>query len=50
VLVTHEAHIVPYARRVLTFQDGMVVGDEPVTDPRNAREILTSRPAEGATP
>jgi putative ABC transport system ATP-binding protein len=50
VLVTHETHIVPYARRVLTFRDGILVGDEPVTDPRNAREILTSRPAEGATP
>lgn len=31
ILVTHEADIAAYARRVLTLQDGKIVGDHPQT-------------------
>jgi putative ABC transport system ATP-binding protein len=37
VLVTHEPDIAQYAQRVLSFRDGMLVGDEPVRDRREAR-------------
>jgi putative ABC transport system ATP-binding protein len=34
VLVTHEADIARYARRILHFRDGQLVEDEPVVAPR----------------
>jgi len=37
VLVTHEPDIAQYAQRVLSFRDGMLVGDEPVRGRRQAR-------------
>jgi putative ABC transport system ATP-binding protein len=37
VLVTHEPDIAQYAQRILSFRDGMLVGDEPVPDRRQAR-------------
>jgi putative ABC transport system ATP-binding protein len=36
VLVTHEPDIAQYAQRILSFRDGLLVGDEPV---RNRRQI-----------
>jgi len=36
VLITHEPDIAEFARRVLTFRDGKVVGDAPVTNRRTA--------------
>jgi putative ABC transport system ATP-binding protein len=49
VLVTHEPDIAGFGQRILTFKDGLVVGDEPVKRPRQAsfelrRELVeTSR-------
>ena len=36
VLVTHEADIAQFARRVLRFRDGRLIADEPVPSPRLA--------------
>jgi putative ABC transport system ATP-binding protein len=33
VLVTHEAEIAAYTQRIVTFQDGAIVEDRPVTSP-----------------
>ena len=46
VLVTHEADIAQYARRILTFRDGKLIRDEPVAEPRDARRLLAMFPAE----
>ena len=43
-LVTHEADIARYARRILTFRDGRVISDEPVSAPRDARRDLAALP------
>ena len=40
VIVTHEPDIARYAKRVITFRDGVVLEDEPVTDRLAARDIL----------
>jgi putative ABC transport system ATP-binding protein len=37
VLVTHEPDIAQYAQRILSFRDGILVGDEPVASRREAR-------------
>lgn len=37
VLVTHEPDIASYAQRILSFRDGLLVGDEAVRDRRQAR-------------
>ncbi len=37
VLVTHEADIARFARRVLAFRDGRLIRDEPVREPVDAR-------------
>lgn len=49
VLVTHEPDISCFAQRILTFKDGVLVGDEPVTRPRQATRELRREFAE-ATP
>ncbi|MBI2461163.1 MAG: ATP-binding cassette domain-containing protein, partial [Candidatus Rokubacteria bacterium] len=36
VLVTHEPDVAAYARRIITFRDGRVVGDRAVTARRDA--------------
>jgi putative ABC transport system ATP-binding protein len=46
VLVTHEPDIVGYARRILTFRDGRLLGDEVVPVPRDAAEALEAMPEE----
>lgn len=40
VLVTHETDIAQYAKRVVTFKDGVVIQDTQVAQPRNAAEEL----------
>ncbi|NTV95763.1 MAG: ATP-binding cassette domain-containing protein, partial [Thiobacillus sp.] len=44
VLVTHEHDIARFARRILTFRDGLLVGDEPVRERLSAAAML-SEPA-----
>jgi len=38
VLVTHEPDIAEYTSRQITFRDGRLVRDEPVTNPRDAQQ------------
>jgi len=40
VIVTHEAEIARYADRIILMRDGRVISDEPVADPRVARDDL----------
>jgi putative ABC transport system ATP-binding protein len=40
VLVTHEADIAEHARRTVTFKDGLVLSDQPISRRRLAREEL----------
>jgi putative ABC transport system ATP-binding protein len=40
VLVTHESDIAQYAERIITFRDGSVVEDQPVTQRRFAAGVL----------
>jgi putative ABC transport system ATP-binding protein len=42
VLVTHEAEIALYARRIIQMRDGKITRDFPVADRRNAREDLAN--------
>ncbi len=42
VLVTHEPDIAAYATRVLSFRDGRLLQDRPVTTPRDAEDTLAS--------
>jgi putative ABC transport system ATP-binding protein len=44
VLVTHEEDIARYARRILRFRDGELIGDEPVPEPFDARQVLAGSP------
>jgi len=46
VLVTHEADIVPFAARTITFRDGRVLRDEAVAETRDARQVLATLPVE----
>lgn len=40
ILVTHEPDVARYASRIITFRDGTVRSDLPVSRPTDAREIL----------
>ena len=44
VLVTHEPDIAEYATRVLTFRDGRLLHDQPVTTRRDAQAVLATLP------
>jgi putative ABC transport system ATP-binding protein len=46
VLATHDRAIAEHARRILTIQDGTIVSDEPVSDPRDAQRELAALPRE----
>jgi len=48
VLVTHEPDVAAFARRIITFRDGRVVGDRAVTAPRDAAAQLSAIGEEGA--
>ncbi len=50
VIVTHEHDIARYAKRIVTFRDGVVLEDVPVGDRLSARDILATwqNPAEAA--
>src|SRR2546422_8492218 len=49
VLVTHEADIAGYAKRVMTFREGRLLRDDPVPSPRDATEALALLPEEAVT-
>src|ERR1051326_4793583 len=44
VLVTHEPDIAEHCSRVVTFKDGVVLSDRPVTNPVSAEERLVTIP------
>ncbi len=46
VLVTHEADIAQYTRRIVVFRDGRVIGDRPVARQRDAARDLAAAQAE----
>ncbi|MBI4607953.1 MAG: ABC transporter ATP-binding protein [Candidatus Rokubacteria bacterium] len=46
VLVTHEADIARYTRRILTFRDGKLIGDAPMAEPKDARALEATLPPE----
>ena len=46
LIVTHELDIALHTRRIIHFRDGRIVSDEPVKQPRDAREVLASLPQE----
>jgi putative ABC transport system ATP-binding protein len=41
VVVTHEADVAAFTRRILSFRDGRLVNDNPVPSPRRAAEVLS---------
>lgn len=41
ILVTHEQDIAHHARRLIKIKDGLLMADEPVKEPLDARVILT---------
>ncbi len=45
LLITHERDIAEYATRVVSFRDGRIVGNVPVTNRRNAETELALMPA-----
>lgn len=46
ILITHEADIAKYAKRIVTFKDGRIQQDRPVEAPRDAEEELRTLPVE----
>ena len=42
VLVTHERDIALHTQRIVTFRDGLVVSEERVAEPVDAREVLAA--------
>ena len=40
LIVTHEAEVSKYARRIIEMRDGRIIHDHPVTDRQNAAEDL----------
>ncbi|MDH7487707.1 MAG: ABC transporter ATP-binding protein [Anaerolineae bacterium] len=45
ILVTHEPDIAEHTRRIIRLHDGLVVGDDPVKNPRQAGEHMYARNA-----
>jgi putative ABC transport system ATP-binding protein len=48
LLITHEMDIAEYGTRIVTFRDGLVVADRPVTKRRLAQEELAALPPPAA--
>jgi putative ABC transport system ATP-binding protein len=48
VLVTHEEAIAQYASRIVTFRDGRIRSDAPVSVPADAQSVLSTLTAEAA--
>jgi putative ABC transport system ATP-binding protein len=46
VLVTHEEHIAQFASRIVTFRDGRIRSDAPVSVPADAESVLSARAEE----
>ena len=46
VLVTHELEIARFARRILRFRDGRLIGDEMVESPTDVEKLLAEIPVE----
>ena len=46
VLVTHELEIARFARRILRFRDGRLIGDEMVESPTDVEKLLAEMAAE----
>jgi putative ABC transport system ATP-binding protein len=44
VIVTHEPDISRHCKRVVNIRDGLVQGDEPVTDRLFARDLMARSP------
>ncbi len=42
VLVTHEADIAGFAKRILSFRDGVLVRDAEVAEPKRAEEVMAA--------
>jgi putative ABC transport system ATP-binding protein len=40
ILVTHEQEVANHCKRIIRFRDGIIVSDEPVQNPVDARDIL----------
>ena len=40
IMVTHDQHVAQHARRILRLQDGMLIRDDPVAEPADARAVL----------
>jgi len=49
IVVTHEAEIARFARRIITFRDGRVVGDQNLTERIDAEKMLVETPLEPET-
>lgn len=44
IIVTHEEEIARHCKRIIRFRDGKILRDEPVENPVDAREIISSLP------
>jgi len=50
VLVTHDAGVAEMAHRIVEIVDGRIVGDRPVEESKDAREVMANRAGNGDTP
>ena len=48
ILVTHEPDIARHTKRVVKFRDGLLISDEDINDPVDARDLIRERKAQEA--